>query len=138
MVAKPVRQGPSGYRRCTTPSNATVLNVTLSLTLLITAAQLIAAWQSRSLALLADGGSMLVDVLTYAANRYAESVRLRDNNAERAQRVEFATSMFSVVALFGVVAFTVWQAVERLIMPDENGRSIDIGSSVSSISGISG
>merc|ERR1719319_966396 len=80
------------------PRDAWTLLFTLVLFGTITAAQFVGAIVARSLALLGDCASMLVDTLTYAANLKAE-IQVVNPNRERNQLIVSGVSILILLVL---------------------------------------
>ena len=96
---------------------------TFALNTTFTLAQTAGATAANSLALLGDTGTMYVDSVTYAINIAAEYYKTR-LGARRSAYVEVAASTISVLALLGVTAFVMWDAVARLKAP-ATGEEVD-------------
>ena len=89
-----------------------------------TIAQLCGAAAANSLALMGDTGTMAVDSMTYAINLYAEYNKSR-LGADRAEALEIGASVFSVVALLGVTAYVMRDAIDRLNAPQGDGDGVN-------------
>ncbi len=81
---------------------------------------LVGGWLSGSLALLADAGHMLTDTAALALALGAALVAQRPSEAHRPHghhRVQVLAAFVNALALLGVVAWILWEAVERLREP---------------------
>lgn len=77
---------------------------------------------SGSLALLADAGHMLTDTAALALAFLAAHFTRRPTDARRSDgyhRAQVLAAFVNALALFGVVAWIVWEAVQRLLAPRE-------------------
>lgn len=89
-------------RRCVLTSNAQVLIAAIVLYGSITLAQLLGAWYARSLALLVDCASMLVDVISYVGAAWHELYSKAHEGERAVRRNEMIVSALSLAALWGV------------------------------------
>lgn len=94
--------------------------------LVITAAfmvlEVVGGWLSGSLALLADAGHMLTDTAALALAWGAAHVARRPSAAHRPHghhRAQLLAAWLNALALFGVVGWILFEAVERLRAPRE-------------------
>ncbi|KAG8466756.1 hypothetical protein KFE25_008135 [Diacronema lutheri] len=106
------REAP--HKRMALSRNERTLVLTLLLFASITSAQFVGAAFARSLSLLVDAASMLVDVMTYAANLWAECAAGR--GARHAELVELGVSGFSLCTLWVIMIISVSQAAAALRM----------------------
>lgn len=77
---------------------------------------------SGSLALLADAGHMLTDTAALVLAYLAAHLTQRPADARRSygyHRAQVLAAFVNALALFGVVAWILWEAVERLLTPRE-------------------
>jgi cobalt-zinc-cadmium efflux system protein len=72
---------------------------------------------SGSLALLADAGHMLTDTAALALAWFTARFTLRAGNAAHAHRAQLRAALINALALLGVVAWILWEAVQRLLEP---------------------
>jgi cobalt-zinc-cadmium efflux system protein len=83
----------------------------------------IAAWQSRSLALLADAAHVFADVSGIALSLGAIWLANRPTTSEIRSyglyRVEILAAALNAVLLLGVSAFVIWEGIGRVVQPHE-------------------
>ena len=94
----------------------------LALTLTVLVAQLVGAWWSGSLALLADAGHMATDAGAVLLALAASYVAGRPASARRTfglHRAEILAALTNAVVLLGVCAFLLVEGVSRLADPPE-------------------
>lgn len=103
------------------PKDAWTLLLTTVLFGLITAAQFIGSIAARSLALFGDSVSMLVDVITYLSNLYAE---LSKASARDKKRNQLIASGFSLGILMGLSFAVVYGAIARLFRDSSKEEEI--------------
>lgn len=101
-------------RRCTGQVKTLVVFIVFFLT--ITIVQLFFALYANSNALLVDCASMLVDTLTYAGNLVTACARERP--AAAAARDALATSCASILVLYGITAWGLYDAIKDLVSED--------------------
>lgn len=92
--------------------------------------EVVGGWLSGSLALLADAGHMLTDTAALALALGAAVVARRPSQAHRPHghhRVQVLAALVNAVALLGVVAWILWEAVERLREPREVAGATMLG-----------
>lgn len=104
----------------------------LLITFIIFIAELVGAYLSNSLVLLADAGHMFADVGGIALALFAIFVASRPATDKRTfgyQRVEILAAAFNAIALLGLSCFIIFQAIIRLIEPPqvESGIMIVFG-----------
>jgi len=103
------------------PKDAWTLLVTTVLFGLITVAQLLGAIISRSIALFGDSVSMLVDVITYLSNLYAE---LSAASAYDKKRNQLIASGFSLAVLMILSFAVIYSSVDRLVKDIEGNKEV--------------
>jgi cobalt-zinc-cadmium efflux system protein len=111
---------PTGGRG---PGKATRrLGLVLGITAAYALAELIGGWLSNSLALLADAGHMLTDIMALALALVAAWMARRPPDPARTygyKRVEILAALFNGVTLIVIALFIFFEAVERLGRPPE-------------------
>lgn len=98
------------------------LLLALTLALAVLVAQLIGAWVSGSLALLADAGHVLADAGGVALALVAATLAQRPPSSRRTfgwQRLEIVAAALNAVVLLGVAGFVLVEGVRRLGDPPE-------------------
>jgi cobalt-zinc-cadmium efflux system protein len=98
------------------------LGLVLGLTAAYALAELIGGWLSNSLALLADAGHMLTDIMALALALVAAWTARRPPDPARTygyKRVEILAALFNGVALIVIALFIFFEAIERLGRPPE-------------------
>ena len=101
--------------------------LSLGVTAAIMVAEAVGGWLSGSLALISDAGHMLTDVAALGLALVAIHLSSRPADQKRTygyRRVEVLAAQINVAALFGLVAWIGWEAVERLRAP---GQRIGLG-----------
>jgi cobalt-zinc-cadmium efflux system protein len=101
--------------------------LSLGVTAAIMVAEAVGGWLSGSLALISDAGHMLTDVAALGLALVAIHLASRPADEKRTygyRRVEVLAAQLNVAALFGLVAWIGWEAVERLRAPHPG---IDLG-----------
>ena len=94
----------------------------LSISILILAAEIVGAYLSGSLALLADAGHMLTDVVGLSMALVAATLALRPATPERTwgyRRAEVLAAAAQAALLLAVGVFVIVEGVRRLIEPPE-------------------
>jgi cobalt-zinc-cadmium efflux system protein len=82
--------------------------------------EVVGGWLSGSLALLADAGHMLTDTAALALAWGAAHVAGRDGGSVRYEghhRAQVLAAIVNALALFGVVGWILWEALQRLQQP---------------------
>ena len=99
--------------------NLTVLMATAAAFLLFVIAEMVGSYLSNSLALLSDAGAMVVDVITYLCNIYAEVLKANDKEMDRSTRFTLEVLMpgISLVGLLMVTTYVTLQALHILQCP---------------------
>lgn len=100
------------------------------LTLAVFAVEAVGGFVANSLALLADAGHMLTDVVGVGLALLAIWIGARPASADRTfgyQRLEILTAVVNAVLLFGVGAFILFEAVRRLAAPPDVASGLMIG-----------
>lgn len=98
------------------------LRMTLVLTALILIAEVVGGYLSNSLALLADAGHMLTDVLALALAYAALGFATRPPTARKTYgwyRLEVLAALVNGVTLVVMSLFIFWEAYERMLEPPE-------------------
>ena len=98
------------------------LRVVFALTAGVFVVQLVGAVASNSLALFADAGHLLTDVVGIGLALLAISFAARPPSAERTfgyVRFEILAAVVNAALLFGVAAFVIYEAWRRLSTPPE-------------------
>ena len=98
------------------------LAITLVLTAAILVAELVGGYLSNSLALLADAGHMLTDVLAIALAYAALGFATRPPTARKTYgwyRLEVLAALVNGVTLVVMSLFIFWEAYERLLAPPD-------------------
>jgi len=103
------------------PKDAWTLLLTTVLFGIITVAQLFCAIISKSLALFGDSISMLVDVITYLSNLYAE---LSTASAYEKKRNQLVAAGFSLAILMILSFWVIYSATARLVKDIEEGQEV--------------
>ncbi|HYQ80399.1 MAG TPA: cation diffusion facilitator family transporter, partial [Anaeromyxobacteraceae bacterium] len=94
--------------------------LSLGVTAAIMVAEAVGGWISGSLALVSDAGHMLTDVAALGLALVAIHLGARPADEKRTygfRRVEVLAAQINVAALFGLVGWIGWEAVERLRAP---------------------
>ena len=98
------------------------LAIVLAIGLVVLVAEVAGAWWSGSLALLADAGHLLTDIGGIALAWVAVTMAQRPPTTQRTfgyQRLEILAAVGNALLLFGVGAYILFEAVQRLIDPHE-------------------
>jgi len=103
------------------PKDAWTLLLTTVLFGIITVAQLFCAIIASSLALFGDSISMLVDVITYISNLYAE---LSSASAYEKKRNQLIAAGFSLAVLMILSFFIIYSATARLVRDIEGDEEV--------------
>lgn len=106
------------------------LRAVFGLTLAVFAVEAVGGFVANSLALLADAGHMLTDVVGVGLALLAIWIGARPASADRTfgfQRLEILTAVVNAVLLFGVGAFILFEAVRRLAAPPDVASGLMIG-----------
>ena len=111
--------GEESLRRACCADNVRALWLLLALNSGYTALQTFGAVLANSLSLLSDTGTMYVDSVTYLINLFAEYQKVRQGKNETSMRYEVGATVFSIVSLLGVTAYTMDDAVKRLVSAAE-------------------
>jgi cobalt-zinc-cadmium efflux system protein len=101
-------------------SDARRLGWALAITATFMAVEVAGGLLSGSLALLADAGHMLTDTAALALAYLAAHLTRRPTDSRRSygyHRAQVLAAFVNALALFGVVAWILWEAVERLLTP---------------------
>lgn len=96
------------------------LAAVLSLTLVFMLVEAIGGWISGSLALLADAGHMLTDAGALGLSLLSAWIALRpatDNKTYGYQRWEILAALVNGAALFGIAAWVIVEAIQRIQYP---------------------
>lgn len=108
------------------------------LTLAIFAVEAVGGFAANSLALLADAGHMLTDVAGIGLALLAIWIGSRPANAERTfgyQRLEILAAVVNALLLFGVGAFILVAAIQRLAAPPEVASGLMIAVALVGLAG---
>jgi cobalt-zinc-cadmium efflux system protein len=98
------------------------LRLVLCLTAAYFLAEVIGGWISNSLALLADAGHMLTDIMALTLALVAALIARRPADSNRTygyQRVEILAALFNGVAVIVIAMVIMYEAWERLMAPPE-------------------
>jgi cobalt-zinc-cadmium efflux system protein len=98
----------------------------LALTVGYTLAEIVGGFLANSLALLADAGHMLTDVLALSLALFAAWISRRPADPERTygyQRAEILAALVNGVALVVICIFIFWESIGRLRAP----QAVDVG-----------
>jgi cobalt-zinc-cadmium efflux system protein len=98
------------------------LGIVLALTVVYALAEVVGGWLANSLALLADAGHMLTDILALSLALLAAWTARRPPDASRTygySRLEILAALFNGVALMVIAIFIVTEAWERLRTPPQ-------------------
>lgn len=98
------------------------MTVVLGITATILLSELVGAWLSHSLVLLADAGHMFADAAGIALALLAISVGKRPASKTRTfgyQRAEILAAGFNAVVLLGLSTFIIVEGIKRLITPPD-------------------
>jgi cobalt-zinc-cadmium efflux system protein len=96
------------------------LRLVLALTVCVVVVELVGAWVSGSLALLADAGHLVTDAASVAVALSASYVATRAPNPRRTfglHRAEILAALVNAVVLLGVCGFLAYEGVRRLADP---------------------
>jgi cobalt-zinc-cadmium efflux system protein len=96
------------------------LRIVLAVTVSVVVVELVGAWVSGSLALLADAGHMVTDAASVAVALSASYVATRPPNPRRTfglHRAEILAALVNAVVLLGVCGFLAYEGVRRLVDP---------------------
>jgi cobalt-zinc-cadmium efflux system protein len=97
------------------------LAVVLAMMLVVAGAQVVGSTASGSLALLADAGHSLIDSFGIALALFAVWLAARPSSMKRTfglQRAEILAAAVNALVLFGLCAFIVYEALQRLLSPE--------------------
>lgn len=125
----PDRPAPPDHRPRDTQRLGWALAITGAFMVLEVAGGLV----SGSLALLADAGHMLTDTAALALAWLAARVAQRSSAAPRQQghhRAQVLAAFVNALALFGVVGWILWEAVQRTVEPRAIGAVTMLGVAV--------
>jgi cobalt-zinc-cadmium efflux system protein len=92
----------------------------LAITTIFMVFEAVGGWLSGSLALLADAGHMLTDCAALALAWVAARVAQHPSQVHRRHghhRAQLLAALLNALALFGVVAWILWEAIERMRAP---------------------
>lgn len=109
------------------------LRLVLLVALSVMVLQLVGAWMSGSLALLADAGHMLADAAAVGLALSASYVASRPATMRRTfglHRAEILAALVNAVLLLGLCAYLVWTGVRRLFDPVEVEADVMLGFAV--------
>src|SRR5919202_2313860 len=98
------------------------LGAVLAITLVFMVIEAVGGWLSGSLALLADAGHMLTDAGALGLSLLSAWVALRpadDNKTFGYQRWEILAALINGAALFGISAWVIVEAVQRIQHPHQ-------------------
>lgn len=98
------------------------LRLVLLVTSTVVVVELVGAWLSGSLALLADAGHMLTDAAGIVLALSASMIATRAPSSRRTfgyHRAEIFAALVNAVVLLGVCGFLLYKGVQRLITPSE-------------------
>jgi cobalt-zinc-cadmium efflux system protein len=96
------------------------LAMVLAITLAVVGVELVGAWVSRSLALLADAGHLVTDAASVAVALSASYVATLPPTSRRTfglHRVEILAALVNAVVLLGVCGYLAVEGVRRLVHP---------------------
>src|SRR3954470_11385129 len=96
------------------------LGVVLGLTVAFMIVEAVGGWISGSLALLADAGHMLTDAGALGLSLFSAWISLRPATASKTygyQRWEILAALINGAALFGIAAWVIVEAVQRIQHP---------------------
>lgn len=115
-------QGHSHPPAGASAGHARMLRIALALTGSFLIVELLAAWYTRSLALLSDAAHMFTDAAALAIALVA--IRIAQRPADRKRtfgyyRFEILAAAFNAVLLFFVAGYILWEAYQRLHAPAE-------------------
>lgn len=102
------------------PSSSRTLGLAVSLTLGFAAVEAVTGWLANSLALLGDAGHMLTDSTALAMSALAAWISRRPPSRRHSfglQRAEVIGALSNGVLMLAVVAWIVYEAVDRLQQP---------------------
>ncbi|MBA2463416.1 MAG: cation transporter [Nocardioidaceae bacterium] len=97
------------------------LRIVLVVTVTVVVVELVGAWRSGSLALLADAGHMVTDAVAVALALSASYVATLPATSRRTfgyHRAEILAALVNAVVLLGVCGYLVWEGVRRLLDPE--------------------
>lgn len=119
-------RGDSSWRHVGEATKASVLLTAVCLTFGFAVVEVLGGLWSNSLALLGDAGHMVTDSMSllfaFVANRLAR--RGADANHTFGHgRVEILAAFINGCVMVGVIGWLVYEAVSRLMMPEEIGRA---------------
>jgi cobalt-zinc-cadmium efflux system protein len=96
------------------------LAMVLAITLAVVGVELVGAWVSRSLALLADAGHLVTDAASVAvalSASYVATLPLTSRRTFGLHRVEILAALVNAVVLLGVCGYLAVEGVRRLVHP---------------------
>ncbi|GIW52318.1 MAG: cadmium, cobalt and zinc/H(+)-K(+) antiporter [Gemmatimonadales bacterium] len=102
------------------PAHAHRLKLVLALTAGFMVVEALAGWMANSLALLADAGHMLSDVMAIGLALFAAWIAQRPATPAKTYgylRIEILAALVNGAALFVLAGFIVWEAVRRFVAP---------------------
>lgn len=108
------------HRHDDAPRSESRLLLAAAVTTVTLAAEAVGGWISGSLALLADAGHMLVDATALALAWFGARLARRPPDARRSfgyGRMEVLAGFVNALTMFALVAWIVWEAVERIRAP---------------------
>lgn len=114
------RAGDAAYRHFTTGRDPRVLGGALVLTLGFAAVEVVAGFWANSLALISDAGHMATDAIALGLALLAQSIAKRPPSAKHSfgfGRAEALAAFINALAMLGVVAWIVIEAIERFAKP---------------------
>jgi cobalt-zinc-cadmium efflux system protein len=121
-VSEPNAHSHPGHAHDHRSASRRALLVVLGLTLAFTAVEVVGGLFTGSLALLADAGHMVSDVLAIGLALVALTLARRPSSSRRSfgfQRAEILAAFVNGLALVAVSAWIVWEAVRRFDDPPE-------------------
>lgn len=102
------------------PGQVHRLRVVLTLTATFMVVEALGGWLANSLALLADAGHMLSDVMALVLALFAAWIAQRPATAAKTYgylRIEILAALMNGAALFVLAGFIVWEAIRRVAAP---------------------
>jgi cobalt-zinc-cadmium efflux system protein len=111
-----------GHSHTAAGKNKRRLGIVLALTTTYLIAEIVGAWLTGSLALLADAGHMLTDVAGIAFALFAIRFAERPATPERTYgfyRMEILAALANALVLIGISLYILYEAYERFLNPPE-------------------
>lgn len=117
----PETQGRTAHVHALGSAGAGGLAAALALTATFALVEAVGGWLAGSLALVSDAGHMVTDAAALALALFAQWVAARPPSARASYgyaRAEVLAAFINALALLVLVAFIVWEAAKRMLVPE--------------------